>query len=108
MQYPGVLYHFDPTGLHLSKTQAGMLKGIQHSKGYPDLFIIEPRKGYHGLFIEIKTEGTKLLNKARSSYANDHMTEQAMFLDQLSKRGFSVHFGVGFDECMAIIDEYLK
>jgi hypothetical protein len=105
-----VLYHFDPTGLNLSKTQSGQLKAIQGGKGYPDLFIIERNKDgkYNGLFLEIKAEGTRLLDKTRSNYANDHLTDQAMFLYELSKRGFKAEFGVGFDECMKVIDNYLR
>lgn len=59
-QYRNILYHFDPTGLNLSKAQSGMLKAIQNHRGYPDLVIYEPRNGYHGLFIELKRDGERI------------------------------------------------
>jgi hypothetical protein len=110
LQYPNVLYHFDPTGLHLTKTQAGMLKGIQGGKGYPDLFIIEPSfdRVYKGLFIEIKAELLKLLTKDNTSWATEHIHIQSKFLEQLAKRGYKAVFCVGFDECKKVIDLYLR
>lgn len=109
LQYPKVLYHFDSTGLNLSKTQAGILKSIQCGKGYPDLFIIEPSKDgrYHGLFIEIKVEGTKLIKKD-GAFINDHITEQNEFMSKLGDRHFKCYFGVGFDDCKQLIDLYLR
>jgi hypothetical protein len=110
LQYPRVMYHFDPTGLSLSKTQAGKLKAIQKESGYPDLFIIEPDKNgqYKGLLIEIKPEGTNIYKKDHLHYKDDHVREQALFLDQLIIRGFKAVFGVGFDNCKRIIDSYLR
>ena len=113
-QYPDVLYHFDLTGLNLSKAQAGMSKAIQHSKGYPDLFVIEPRNGYHGLFIELKAEGTDLLKKRMVDkdgypiWASDHIKEQHEMIERLEAKGYRATFGIGFDDIKNIIDLYLK
>ena len=107
LQYPKVLYHFDPTGLNLSKAQAGMLKGIQRDRGYPDLFIIEPRKGYHGMFLELKPEGTRII-KVNGVPANPHIKEQADYIMGLHNLGYSANFAVGFDDAKKKIDEYLK
>lgn len=110
MQYPKVMYHFDPTGLNLTKTQAGILKSIQGGKGYPDLFIIEPSKDrkYIGLFIEVKKEGTNLYKNKGIDYIDDHVLSQALCLDALERRGYRAVFGIGFDVCKSIIDKYLK
>jgi len=107
LQYPRVLYHFDPTGLNLSKAQAGMLKAIQKDRGYPDLFIIEPRNGFHGLFLEIKPEGTRLFKKDGTA-VNPHIQEQDGYLCILRALGFDAHFAVGFDDAKEKIDTYLK
>jgi len=109
-QYPRVLYHFDPTGLSLSKTQSGKLKAIQRGSGYPDLFIIEPDKNgqYKGLFIEIKPEGTNIYKKDHLHYGSEHIREQALYMDQLIIRGFKAVFGVGFDNIKRILDSYLR
>jgi hypothetical protein len=106
-QFPKVIYHFDYAGLNLSKAQSGKMKAIQGNKGYPDLFIASPRSFWHGLFIEIKVEGTKLLNKSLQP-ATPHLTEQFEMIQALREKGYRAEFGVGFDECRKIIDEYLK
>jgi hypothetical protein len=105
--YPKVLYRFDMAGLNLSIAQAGMNKAIQHSKGYPDLFIAEPRANFHGLFIELKPEGTKLYK--RDGYPlTPHIAEQIECLNQLDSRGYAVGFGIGFENTTKIITNYLN
>jgi hypothetical protein len=110
LQYPNVIFHFDLAGLNLSRAQAGMMKAIQGGKGWPDLFIAEPgqRFKYHGLFLEIKPEGTRLLNKTNSAYATEHLFDQAMFIDRLQKKGYKAEFACGFDEAKKVIDYYLN
>lgn len=110
-QYPDVLFRFDMAGLNLSKAQAGRNKAIQVGLKWPDLFIAEPSRDgrYKGLFIEIKTEGTKLyLCSNNSKYATDHILAQALCLDSLGNRGYRAHFSCGFDAVKQSIDNYLK
>ena len=106
LQYPRVMYHFDLTGVNLSKAQAGMTKAIQHCSGYPDLFIIEPRGGYHGLYLELKAEGTRLY-KRNYEMASDHIKQQSRVLYDLRAKGYEALFAVGFDEAKELIDKYL-
>ena len=107
LQYPKVLFHWDQAGLNLSIAQAGMNKAIQHGRGWPDLFIAEPRGRCHGLFIEVKIEGTRLV-KANGEPYTPHIAEQFAVLNELEQRGYAATFGVGFDECKKIIDAYLQ
>jgi hypothetical protein len=105
--YPNILYHFDYAGLNLSKTQSGRMKNIQGGRGWPDLFIAEPRGIFHGLFIEVKAEGIKLYNKKMIPFT-PHLQEQEYCLFDLEDNHYAARFGVGFDECKGIIDDYLK
>ena len=107
LQHPTVLYHFDPTGLNLSKAQSGMLKAIQGQRGYPDLFIIEPRGGRHGFFLELKPEGTRLA-KRDTTPSTPHIKEQSDYLYDLIQLGYEADFAVGFDDAREKIDEYLN
>lgn len=107
LQYPDVIYRFDMAGLNLSIAQAGMNKAIQCGKGWPDLFIAEPRHPYKGLFLELKAEGVKLQNKD-GSYATPHLKEQYDMLYKLRLKGYWSDFAVGFDQAKNKIDEYLK
>lgn len=107
LQYPKVYFHWDLAGLNLSMAQAGMSKAIQKQKGYPDLFIHEMKSGCGGLLIEVKAvdiykkDGISLLK-------NEHIEEQQAMHDILNAKGYKATFGIGFDKCKAIIDEYLK
>ena len=113
-QYPTVLFRFDLAGLNLSKAQAGMNKAIQCMRGYPDLFIMEPRGENAGLFLEIKAEGTRIYKAGKfhvqcgGEMATDHLAEQAETLNKLRAKGYACYFAVGFDDARYRIDQYLK
>jgi len=106
-QYPDVLFRFDQAGLNLSKTQAGMNKAIQHSKGFPDLMILEKRAGYGGLFVELKREGARLFKK-NGEPATEHIGDQIVWINNLNKKGYATAFGLGFDGVKKLIDNYLN
>ena len=48
--------HCSLNGVKLSGTQAKIAKGQGMLSGVPDLFLPVPKNGYHGLFIEMKSE----------------------------------------------------
>lgn len=60
----------------------------------------------HGLFLELKKDGTRL-KKKNGDWATEHIAAQAKMLDELYERGYAAEFVVGFDEAKKIIDEYL-
>jgi hypothetical protein len=105
-QYPKVLFKCDMAGVRLSIGSAMKQKRLGNSRAYPDLFFPEPRGKYHGLFIELKRSGTRLIKK-NGDCVNEHIAEQIAMLAQLSDRGYYSHIAVGFDEAKTIIDWYL-
>jgi hypothetical protein len=107
LQYPSVEFHFDLAGNNLSEAARNKNKAIQKRRGFPDLQILEPRDRFAGLFIEIKAPDTRL-QKESGVWASDHILEQAAYLLRLTQRGYLAEFGVGFDECKRIIDNYLS
>ena len=108
LQYPDVIYRFDiAADLKLTMGQAVKHKKLHPNRGYPDLFIAEPMSKYHGLYIEVKKEGEKLTKKD-GSWRTPHITEQAEKIEKLRVKGYKAEFGIGFDECKKIIDEYLR
>ena len=108
-QYVGVLFNSDLAGAtKLTIGQARAMKTLRSNRGWPDLFIAEPRHGYHGLFVELKADRVKLYKVKDGSPATPHIAEQADMILELDKRGYAVGFAVGFDEAKKIIDNYLK
>lgn len=114
--HPGVVYRFDlAADLKLTLGQAKKHRRIQRFRGYPDLFIASPNwktkdgKGTHycGLYIEIKKEGTRIFRRDGRLVADEHIREQFDMLQNLQQVGYKATFGIGLEECLKIIDEYL-
>jgi len=106
-QYPKVIYRFDlAADLKLSIGQAKKHKRLQWRRGYPDLFIAHPMGKYHGMYLELKKDGTRL-QKRNGDFASEHIKEQWEMLGALTLRGYKAEFACGFDEAKKIIDEYL-
>ena len=116
IQYPHVLYRFDlAADMKLGIGQARRNKTLHPTRGYPDLFVAEPRNErltgvytghYCGLFIELKAK--TIYKKDGSLLANDHVAEQKTMLEWLETRGYMARFAVGFDEAKKLIDDYLS
>ena len=107
MQYPNVLFNSDMSGVKLTMGQAIKAKRLRSCKGFPDLVIYEPRGNYHALFLELKREGEKILNK-KGDLKTDHLKEQDEVISKLCVKGYLACFAIGFDEAKRIIDMYLK
>ncbi len=106
--YPDVLYHWDYTGLGLTKAQAGMAKEIQHrQKGFPDLQILEKRGIFIGCFLEIKKEGAVLFKK-NGDYATDHIQRQYEMALILRSKGYFAEVAIGYEAAVTFIKEYLS
>ena len=57
VRYPHLdMLHCSLNGVKLSGTQAKIAKGQGMLSGVPDLFLPVPKNGFHGLFIEMKSE----------------------------------------------------
>lgn len=115
--YKDIIWRFDlAADLKLSIGQARKHKALHPTRGYPDLFIAEPRlvvtdditDYIHGLFIELKRPGVKLYKKNGELVADQHIREQAEMLQRLRQRGYKAEFACGFDEAKKLIDEYLR
>ena len=128
-QYPHVIYRFDlAADLKLTMGQASKHKRLQRYRGYPDLFIAEPRQvkmefdvitnsdaikdahfyeQRHGLYLEIKKPGTRIFKKDGTLVSDQHIREQFDMLMDLRARGYAAEFACGFDEAKKLIDDYM-
>lgn len=107
MQYPDVLFRSDfAAGIKLTIGQARKHKRMQQGRAWPDLFIAQSAKGFHGLFIELKAR--PIMKRDGTTFLKDlHVQEQKLMLDKLQYKGYKAEFAVGFDQAKQLIDEFL-
>lgn len=106
-QYPNIIYHFDyGSGVKLTMGQAIKQKKLNR-RAYPDLFIAEPRNDKHGLFLELKKDGTTIYKQNGELVASPHIREQFRVLSDLQNRGYVANFAIGYDNAVIQIRKYL-
>ena len=111
--YPDVIYRFDlAADLKLTMGQAAKHKRLHPKRGYPDLFIAQPKTTtytmeYAGLYLELKAEGNSPFRKDGTLKKDEHLEEQADMLLDLCDKGYKAEFAVGFEQAKKIIDGYL-
>jgi len=105
IKYPTVIFTSEPSGLRLPIGQAKKLKELRSGTKLPDLWILEPRGGYFGLFVEIKAETPF---KKNGECKTQHIADQAVMLEKLRYKGYFANFATGFESCRNLIDNYMK
>lgn len=110
--YPEVEFHSDyAAGLKLTENQAKIRKSLNSGRGWSDIFIAYPSRGYHGLFIELKREGVSIYCKTGlrkgQLVANEQIQIEAEFLEKMNNLGYCARFGVGYERTVALIDWYM-
>jgi hypothetical protein len=83
-------------GVRVAMHTALKMKQAGYRKGIPDLLIFEPRNGYAGLAIEVKTAVGR---------ASDHQKE---WQQMLRERGWRAEICKGLDACISVIDDYFS
>jgi hypothetical protein len=96
LRFPGVLFCASAGGMRTSMRQAVKMKRSGYRKGFPDLFIYEPRRGFNGLAIELKSE------------EGSPSKEQIAWITRLNARGYYATICKGLDEAMATVEAYFK
>lgn len=108
LQYPNVIFLTDDSGVWLPKGLASIRAKQRSRMKIPDVLILEPKGGYHGLVIELKTVDKSPFLKDGSISRSKHVQEQLQSILHLANKGYYACFGVGFDDCKAIIDNYMN
>ena len=108
VKYPDVIFLTDASGVRMTPGLAKKFSLLKSGKGIPDIIILEPRGGYHGLMIELKKLGVTIILKDGTFTKNKHIREQAAILDRLKHKGYMAVFAVGSNSAIEIIDEYLS
>lgn len=80
-----------------SERYGAELKRLGMRKGFPDLFIPQAKKGYHGLFIELKRDITRKPTK-----------DQLEWIAKLNGAGYYATVCYGADAAIKEIKKYIK
>lgn len=125
-QYPDLVFTSEVSGLWSGEGGGGYalaskLKAERSRHKHLDMFFSEARGGWFGLYIELKDEGKEVYRKdggfirqkgtrrvGKVDVEFDHLEEQRGAMDNLRKKGYLCFFGIGFDNCKKIIDDYMK
>jgi hypothetical protein len=99
IKYPELgLLNGSLNGVRLTIGQAVNAKLAGMKKGFPDINLPVARRGFNGLFIELKR---------RDGVASDVKKEQKKWLTGLSKNGYHAVVCFGADEAIAVLQWYL-
>lgn len=88
------IYHV-PNGEKRDYVTAAKLKKMGVKAGVPDLVLPVSRRGYHGLYIEMKVDKNKPSEKQRK------------WISHLMEEGYLVKICYGFSEASSVLLEYL-
>ena len=85
-----------PNGQNVGPVVGQRMKDMGQLKGAPDLLLAVPVGPFHGLFIEMKTEGGRVT------------TSQKEIHEYLREQGYAVYVCYCANEAMKVTNEYLK
>ena len=96
LKYPDLLMAVSPAaGFKVSRGVAMKMIAMGYQKGTPDIIILEPRQGYHGLCLELKAEKGILSD------------EQKLYLQKLALKGYDVLTVYSLEEAIDTLNWYL-
>ena len=107
-KYPHVIFTSESGGIKLTMGQSITAKRCRSSRGLPDMWILEPKKGYHGCFLELKADDVKVYRNDGFIKNSEHLQEQEEIQYRLRQKGFYSEFATGFEEAKKIIDWYMS
>jgi len=76
--------------------EAKRLKATGYKRGFPDVFVYEPRGPFHGLAIELKKDKGGRVSQSQKEW-----------LKSLEMRGFKATVAKGFDEAVKLLENYV-
>tara|TARA_R100000353_G_scaffold174093_1_gene141380 strand:- start:615 stop:959 length:345 start_codon:yes stop_codon:yes gene_type:complete len=98
LQYKDLLYTSTLGGIYLGSNnwKQKNIKKTHYKKGVPDVLIFEPRHGFHGLMLELKTKKGKL------------SLHQKEWLKKLNKRNYCALTCYGLYDAIEKLNKYLN
>lgn len=98
LQYPRefAFLHHSPNGGKRNAREGARFKGMGTKAGFPDLQLCLPRRGYHGLFIEMKTA------------TGQQTASQKQWQEMLTQEGYAYIVCRSFEQFRNIINHYIN
>ena len=96
LRYPKGLIYAIPNGGQRNVIVASKLKAEGVLSGVPDLHITIAKKGFHGLYIELKN--------GKSGKVSDN---QQTIMDKLQSEGYRCEVCRSFDEFRNVVNDYM-
>ena len=90
-------FHHIPNGGFRNAREAAHLKAMGVKAGVSDLFLPKPCGGFHGLYIEMKSEKGGTIRE-----------EQKAFIDAVRADGYAAFVCKGFDAAHECVEAYIK
>lgn len=103
--YPELKWLFHvPNGGSRNAIEGQKFKAMMVRPGVSDLLLLVPRRGFHGLIIELKHEAQGLTDEAKAKMVSPKQKE---FLTFETEQGYCCGVAYGFDEAWGAICWYM-
>lgn len=107
-EFPTIDFYNDwSAGAYLTVGQNSARAAVACKNGWVDLFIAEPRRGFYGLFVELKKEDARVyLKDGKTLCADPQIRKEATFLARQNKKGYLARFACGLEDAKKLISWY--
>ena len=94
-----IIYCASAGGMRTDPRTARQMKASGYKRGFPDVFIYEPRHGYHGLSIELKS---------KTGLASDYQKEWCNALVEHGYKAIIMPSGLEIDKGLAWLKKEVR
>lgn len=99
-------------GMRMTMGQAVKRKAMNSGRGWTDITILKPSRGYHGLLIDMKKDGTNIYvtrgPRKGELVADEQIQLQAAFMKRMNDMGYLARFCVGYEQFTTLVNWYFE
>jgi len=106
--YPEVIFTTDLSGVRLHRGLWQQVAPLKSCRGIPDLIVLHPAGGCHGLLLELKAADVPIYCKDGRLRSDEHLQEQAAVINRLRAAGYAAFFVRGVEHGRDCIANYMS
>jgi hypothetical protein len=106
--YPDIHFISTFNGMKLPRGLAAIAQKQTSHRGTPDLLVLYNNTKYPILFLELKKDGTVLINKNGTLRKDDHIADQAEYIYYLRSQGYYADFSIGYVDTIIKLKMYIE